>query len=120
MDVKISLIPRSVVLSNDFDFFFKKVKATHAVSALINLHTSFLPTKDRVSLCSPGCPETLSVEQARSEKACLCLPGAGIKGECHCISTSQHTGICVYRNLRTGKFEIFRGEILVFLPFMIG
>jgi hypothetical protein len=34
--------------------------------------------QDRVSLCSPGCPETNSVDQA-----CLCLPSAGIKGVHH-------------------------------------
>jgi hypothetical protein len=41
---------------------------------------------DRVSLCSPGCPGTHSVDQAGLElrkSACLCLPSAGIKGMCH-------------------------------------
>jgi hypothetical protein len=33
--------------------------------------------QDRVSLCSPGCPGTHSVDQASS--ACLYLPSAGIK-----------------------------------------
>ncbi|GAB1287847.1 Golgi phosphoprotein 3-like [Apodemus speciosus] len=34
-----------------------------------------LKDKELVSLCSPGCPGTHSVDQA-----CLCLPSAGIKG----------------------------------------
>lgn len=45
----------------------------------------FLVLQDRIFLCSSGCPETLSVEQAGSQKACLCLPGAGIKGKGHHI-----------------------------------
>jgi hypothetical protein len=38
--------------------------------------------RDRVSLCSPGCPGTHSVDQAGLELkfTCLCLPSAGIKG----------------------------------------
>ena len=41
--------------------------------------------QDRVSLCSPGCPRTHSVDQAGLElrSACLYLPKAGIKGRCH-------------------------------------
>jgi hypothetical protein len=41
--------------------------------------------RDRVSLCSPGCPETHSVDQVglELEICCLCLPGAGIKGVRH-------------------------------------
>ena len=35
----------------------------------------FFP-RDRVSLCSPGCPGT-------QKSACLCLPSAVIKGVCH-------------------------------------
>jgi hypothetical protein len=35
----------------------------------------YLVFRDRVSLCSPGCPGTHSVDQAGLE-----LPGAGIKG----------------------------------------
>jgi hypothetical protein len=37
---------------------------------------------NRVSLCSPGCPGTHSVDQASLElkSACLCLPSAGITG----------------------------------------
>jgi hypothetical protein len=31
--------------------------------------------RDRVSLCSPGCPGT-------QKSTCLCLPSAGIKGVC--------------------------------------
>jgi hypothetical protein len=41
---------------------------------------------DRVSLCTPDCPGTHSVDQAglRTQKsACLCLPSAGIKGMHH-------------------------------------
>jgi hypothetical protein len=36
----------------------------------------FLVFRDRVSLCSPGCPRT-------QKSACLCLPSAGIKGVRH-------------------------------------
>jgi hypothetical protein len=42
--------------------------------------------RDRVSLCSPGCPGTHSVVQAGLElkrSACLCLLSTGIKGVCH-------------------------------------
>jgi hypothetical protein len=42
--------------------------------------------RDRVSLCSPGCPGTHSVDQAGLElwnPPSLCLPSAGIKGMCH-------------------------------------
>ena len=40
----------------------------------------------RVFLCSPGCPETGSVDEAGLElksSACLCLSSAGIKGVGH-------------------------------------
>ncbi|GAB1294594.1 DNA topoisomerase 2-binding protein 1 [Apodemus speciosus] len=43
----------------------------------------FRQEEQRVSLCSPGCPGTHSVDQAGLElqkSACLCLPSAGIKG----------------------------------------
>jgi hypothetical protein len=46
----------------------------------------FLVFRDRVSLCSPGCPGTHFVDQAGLEtqkSACLCLPSAGIKGVRH-------------------------------------
>jgi hypothetical protein len=46
----------------------------------------FLVFRDRVSLCSPGCPGTHSVDQTGLElkkSACLCLPSAGIKGVRH-------------------------------------
>jgi hypothetical protein len=36
----------------------------------------FLVFQDRVSLCSPGCPQT-------QKSACLFLPSAGIKGVHH-------------------------------------
>jgi hypothetical protein len=36
----------------------------------------FVCFRDRVSLCSPGCPRT-------QKPACLCLPNAGIKGVRH-------------------------------------
>jgi hypothetical protein len=41
--------------------------------------------QDRISLCSPGCPGTHSVDQADLEQksTCLCLPSAGIKGVHH-------------------------------------
>jgi hypothetical protein len=43
---------------------------------------------DRVSLCSPDCPGTHSLDQAgpwTQKCTCLCLPSAGIKGVCqHC------------------------------------
>ena len=40
---------------------------------------------DRVSLCSPGCPGTHSVDQAGLELRddCLCLSFAGITGVCY-------------------------------------
>jgi hypothetical protein len=45
--------------------------------------------RDKVSLCSPGCPGTRSVDQAKlalnSRLAYFWLPSAGIKGMC------QHT-----------------------------
>ncbi|GAB1296005.1 Glutamine--fructose-6-phosphate aminotransferase [Apodemus speciosus] len=46
----------------------------------------FFASDARVSLCSPGCPGTHSVDQAGLElkkSACLCLPSAGIKGVRH-------------------------------------
>ena len=46
----------------------------------------FLFFQDRVSLCSPGCPEIYSVDQAGLElkkSTCLCLPSAGIKSVYH-------------------------------------
>jgi hypothetical protein len=47
---------------------------------------------DRVSLCSPGCPGTHSVDQAglelRNPPASLCFPSVGIKGVCHhCLAS---------------------------------
>ncbi|EDL24724.1 interleukin 17 receptor D [Mus musculus] len=42
----------------------------------------FLVFRDRVSLCSPGCPGTHSVDQAgllTQKSTCPCLPSAGIK-----------------------------------------
>jgi hypothetical protein len=36
-----------------------------------------------VSLCSPSCPRTCSVDQAGLEHICLCLPSAGTKGVSH-------------------------------------
>jgi hypothetical protein len=44
--------------------------------------------QDRVSLCSPGCSGTQSVEQAGldlTETHCLYFLGAGIKGMVHCF-----------------------------------
>ena len=48
--------------------------------------------RDRVSLCSLGCPGTHSVDQAAQTQrsACLCLPSAGIKGVRH------HTRLQIY------------------------
>jgi hypothetical protein len=45
----------------------------------------FLVFRDRVSLCSPGCPGTHSVDQAglKLRNLPLCLPSAGIKGMRH-------------------------------------
>ena len=44
----------------------------------------FFFSRDRVSLGSPGCPGTHSVDQAGFKKStCLCLSSAGIKGLCH-------------------------------------
>ena len=43
--------------------------------------------RDRVSLCSLGCPRTCSVDQAglklRDLPASVCLSCAGFKGVCH-------------------------------------
>ncbi|GAB1298665.1 Protein RFT1 homolog [Apodemus speciosus] len=47
---------------------------------------------DRVSLCSPGCPGTHSVDQAGLElqkSTCLCLPSAGITGMRHHCPAQQ-------------------------------
>jgi hypothetical protein len=38
--------------------------------------------RDRVSLCSPGCPGTHFIDQTQ-KSACLCLPSARIKGMRH-------------------------------------
>jgi hypothetical protein len=46
----------------------------------------FVLFRDRVSLCSLGCPGTHFVDQASLElrkSTCLCLLSAGIKGMCH-------------------------------------
>jgi hypothetical protein len=45
----------------------------------------FVCFRDRVSLYSPGCPGTHSVDQAdlTQKSTCLCLPSAGIKGVRH-------------------------------------
>ena len=45
--------------------------------------------RDRVSLCSPGCPGTHSVDQA-----CLCLPSAEIKGVSHHCPTGTSFQNC--------------------------
>jgi hypothetical protein len=43
----------------------------------------FLFFRDRVSLCSPGCPGTHSVDQAGLRNLPASAPRAGIKGLCH-------------------------------------
>jgi hypothetical protein len=48
--------------------------------------TYLLVFRDRVSLCSSGCPGTHPVDQAGLElrnPAPLCLSSTGIKGVCH-------------------------------------
>jgi hypothetical protein len=51
----------------------------HICIGVANLFWFCFVFRDRVSLCSPGCPGTHSVE-ADLESTCLCLPSAGIKG----------------------------------------
>jgi hypothetical protein len=49
--------------------------------------------QDRVSLCSPDCSRTHSVDQAGSNlqrSACLSFPNAGIKGMCHHCPARLH------------------------------
>jgi hypothetical protein len=50
--------------------------------------------QDRVSLCSPGCPETHSVKQAglelRDPPACLRLPSPGTEGVHHYCLTMKY------------------------------
>jgi hypothetical protein len=58
---------------------------------------------DKVSLCSPGCPGTCSVDQAGlklKRSTCLCLPSAGIKRMHH--HPSCHVGI-LYKYLMLGS-----------------
>ena len=56
----------------------------------------FICFRDKVSLCSPGCPGTHSVEQAGlklKSSACLYLPSAGVKGvPHHCLAKSAGLG----------------------------
>jgi hypothetical protein len=46
--------------------------------------------QDRVSLCSPGCPELSRAGWPQTQKsACLCLPSAGIKVvQHHCLASA--------------------------------
>jgi hypothetical protein len=66
---------------------------------------------DRVSLCSPGCHGSHSVEEAGFElietHSYLCLLSAGIKGPCHhhlCPALSGHS-LTVTLHLGAGKWE---------------
>jgi hypothetical protein len=58
--------------------------------------------RERVSLYSPGCPGTHSVDQAGldlKKSACLCLTNAGIKGVSHhCLAY-----LLIYTNNKTIK-----------------
>jgi hypothetical protein len=68
--------------------------------------------QDRVSLCSPGCPGTHSVDQAgpRTQRfACLCLSSAGIKGMCHhCPARLHYTFIVYYQG---PKIKLTKGRL---------
>jgi hypothetical protein len=52
----------------------------------------FFVFQDRVSLYSPVCPRTYSVDQAglKLRNPCLCLPSDGIKGVCHHCPATFH------------------------------
>jgi hypothetical protein len=69
--------------------------------------------QDRVSLCSPGCPGTHSVDQAGLELRNLpaCLPSAGIKGVCH-HSPIRGKVLMVIKNDITLRFD----QIILFQP----
>lgn len=67
--------------------------------SLISASQAFTPPPT-LALCSPGCSGTRSVGQAglKTQRcACLCLPGAGIKGVHHhvrvCMSSFKGLGI---------------------------
>jgi hypothetical protein len=67
----------------------------------------FLVFRDRVSLCSPGCPGTHSVDQAGLElrSACLYLPSAGIKGvRHHCPTRAFLLHLFCVSGLRSALF----------------
>jgi hypothetical protein len=71
----------------------------------------FLVFQDRVSLCSPGCPGTHSVDQAG-----LCLPSAGIKGVRHCCSALAHFHIDIILSA-SPAFLFIGGGVVESLPF---
>ena len=58
----------------------------------------FLVFQDRVSLYSPGCPVTHSVDHAglgTQKSTCLCLSSAGIKGARHPALPSLGLFVCL-------------------------
>jgi hypothetical protein len=88
-----SFLFRSLPFHLDYEYFIFKTKTSLMprllrfvfVFAFVFVFVCFF--QDRVSLYSPGCAGTHSVDQAglelRNQSACLCLPSAGIKGVCH-------------------------------------
>jgi hypothetical protein len=72
-------------------FFFLSFFLSFSLSFFLSFYL-FLVFRDRVSLCSPGCPETHSVDQAGLElrnspasasqvlvlKVCATMPGSGL------------------------------------------
>ena len=59
---------------------------------LLNLMTVFFSFQDRVSLCSPGCPETHSVDQAGLELRNLPASASQVLGLKVCATTAQLNG----------------------------
>jgi hypothetical protein len=56
---------------------------TAGLSKLFISSPPLLFFRDRISVNSPGCPGTHSVNQAHQRSTCLYFPSAGIKGVCH-------------------------------------
>ena len=69
--------------------------------------------RDRVSLCSPGCPGTHFVDQAGLE---LCLPSTGIKGVRHHARHGQHLLIMAFLKLHL----LQKGNYLQFMCYKSG
>jgi hypothetical protein len=72
--------------------------------------------QDRVSLCSPGCPGTHSVDQAGlklKRSTCLCLPSSVIKGVRHHLpACNDFSCFSVFSYIATPLSDVLLGRQL--------